>query len=410
MASFEIRPLDEDEFEGLPNAFGVAFGFQPSEQDMADWQAGAELDRSLAAFDGDQVVGTAGAFSFELTVPGARQVAAAGVTAVSVRTTHKRRGILTSMMRRQLEDVAQRGEPLAILLASESVIYGRFGYGLATSHDAIEIDPRHGAFARPVDDRGRMRQLEKDAASKVLPGVFDASRKRNPGDVNRTATWWDTYLKDPESRRQGGSGLFFAVHESAKGKADGYVAYRVKNEWRHGLPGNEIRIDDLVADDPTVYAATWRYLLDIDLAGSITAWGRPVDEPLRWLLADPRRLRTTVTGDFLWARILDVPAALSARHYTVHGDLVLEVTDEFLGRATGRFALTAGPDSASCAPTKKKADLALSVADLGALYLGGHAASTLARAGRVDEKTKGALARADAMFVTHPAPYCRTGF
>jgi predicted acetyltransferase len=408
--AYEIRPLEEDEFTQLPSVFGTAFGFQPSENDIASWRATTEMDRTLAVFDGDHVVGTAGAHSFELTVPGGLQVAAAGVTAVSVRTTHKRRGILTSMMERQLTDVAKRGEPLAILLASESVIYGRFGYGLASSHNAIEIDPQHGEFASPVNDTGRFRQVDKDAAAKVLPGVFDASRKRNPGDVDRSAPWWESYFKDPEHDRHGASGLFFVVHESAKGKADGYLAYRVKNEWRHGLPGNEIRIDDLVADDSTVYAATWRYLLDIDLAGSVSAWGRPVDEPVRWLLADPRRLRTTVSGDFLWTRVVDVPAALSGRRYTVDGEIVLDVTDPFLGFATGRFALSGGAKSASCAPTKKKADLALSVADLGALYLGGHAASVLAKAGRIEEKTKGALARADAMFVTHPAPFCRTGF
>lgn len=408
--AYELRSLEDDEYAQLPTVFGIAFGFQPSEQDIGDWRSITELDRTLAAFDGEDVVGTAGANSFELTVPGGLQVAAAGVTAVSVRTTHKRRGILTSMMRHQLTDVANRGEPLAILLASESIIYGRFGYGLATLHHGIEIDPHHGDFAKPFVDTGRFRQVDSDGAAKVLPGLFDASRKRNPGDVHRGAAWWDVYFKDREHERQGASGLFFVVHESKKGKADGYIAYRVKNDWRHGLPGNEIRINDLVADDPDVYAASWRYLLDIDLAGSITAWGRPVDEPLRFLLDDPRRLRTTVHGDFLWARIVDVPAALSGRRYGTEADLVLEVTDSFLGFGTGRFALSAGRDGASCTTTKKKPDLELAIADLGAIYLGGNAPSTLARAGRIIEKSKGALARADALFTTHPSPFCRTGF
>ena len=403
MAPYEIRPLADEEYAQLPTVFGIAFGFQPSEDNVADWRSLTELDRTLAAFDGDDVVATAGANSFELTVPGGGQVRAEGVTAVSVRTTHKRRRILTSMMRQQLTDVANRGEPLAILLASESIIYGRFGYGLATLHQAIEIDPHHGNFAAPVVDTGRFRQVDKDAALKVLPGLFDASRKRTAGDIGRSNTWWDIYFKDREHERQGASGLFFVVHESKKGKADGYISYRVKNNWQHGLPGNEIRIDDLVADDPSVYAASWRYLLDIDLAGSVTAWGRPTDEPLRWLLADPRRLRTTVQGDFLWARIVDVPGALAARAYGTDDELVLDVTDDFLGLATGRFT-TAG------AATKKKPDLAMTVADLGAIYLGGNAPSTLARAGRIEEKTKGALARADALFTTHPAPFCRTGF
>jgi predicted acetyltransferase len=410
MATYEIRALEDDEFHQLPAVFGTAFGFQPSEQDIANWRSVTEMDRTLAAFDGDEVVGTAGAHSFELTMPGGQQVAAAGVTAVSVRTTHKRRRILTSMMRHQLTDVANRGEPVAILLASESIIYGRFGYGLATLHHSLEIDPHHGDFAAPVNDEGRFRQLDKDAAAKVLPGLFDASRKRNPGDVDRSPAWWDVFFTDPEHERQGASGLFFVVHESKKGKADGSIAYRVKNDWRNGLPANEIRVVDLVADDPTVYAASWRYLLDIDLAGKVFASGRPVDEPVRWLLADPRRLRTTHAADFLWARIVDVPAALAGRRYSVEGTLVMEVVDDFLGFGTGRFALTGGPGGATCAPSKKKSDLELTIADLGAIYLGGHAPSTLARVGRIAEKTKGALARADAMFVTHPTPFCRTGF
>ena len=410
MAAYEIRTLEDDEFGQMPSVFGTAFGFQPTDDNIADWKATTEMDRTLAAFDGDQAVGTAAAHSFELTVPGGQQIGAAGVTAVAVRTTHKRRGILTSLMKRQLTDVADRGEPVAILLASESVIYGRFGYGLSSSHHAIEIDPHHGEFLRPVADAGRFRQVDKDAASKLLPGLFDASRKRNPGDVDRNKAWWDVYFKDPEHDRQGASALFFVVHESAKGKADGYIAYRVKNEWRHGLPGNEIRINDLVADDASVYAASWRYLLDIDLAGSVTAWGRPIDEPARWLLKDPRRLRTTIQGDFLWTRIVDVPAALAGRRYGTEGDLVLEVTDDFLGFGAGRFALSGSPTEASCKAAKKKADISLSIADLGAIHLGGHAPSALARVGRIEENTKGALARADALFVTHPAPFCRTGF
>jgi predicted acetyltransferase len=410
MATFVPRPLAEDEFASFPAVFGIAFGFQPSEKDVERWRASSELDRTLAVFDGDDVVGTAGAHSFELTVPGGRQVKAAGVTAVSVRTTHKRRGVLTALMKRQLTDVAERGEPVAILLASESVIYGRFGYGLATMHLATEIDPRHGTFARPFTDPGRRTIVDQAAAAKVLPGLFDTSRKLQPGDVNRSPTWWEQHFSELEHERQGASPKFFVVHESAKGKADGYLSYRVKDSWRQGLPNNEIRVVDIVARDRDVYAALWRHLLDIDLAGSVTAWGRPVDEPLRWLLADPRRLRTGVLADFLWARIIDVPAALGGRSYGTDGSLVLDVVDDFMGLGTGRFAVEGGPAGATCARTRKKADLALSIADLGALSLGGNAPSALAAAGRVEERTRGALARADAMFVTHPAPYCRTGF
>ena len=194
--------------------------------------------------------------------------------------------------------------------------------------------------------------------------------------------------------------MFFVV-TSVQGRR-GYLAYRVKNDGAM-VPWQRVRINDLVADDANVYAASWRYLLDIDLAGSVTAWGRPIDEPARWLLKDPRRLRTTIQGDFLWTRIVDVPAALAGRRYGTDGDLVLEVTDDFLGFGTGRFALSGSPTEASCKPAKKKADISLSIADLGAIHLGGHAPSALARVGRVESTPRAPRPRR-ALFGTHRRP------
>ncbi len=418
--SYEIRPVTEEEFPGYPKTFGIAFGFQPQGENLEDWRALTELERTLCAFEKGTIVATAGAFTFdELTVPGGGSVPAAGVNAVSVRATHRRRGILTSIMRKQLEDVRDRGESVAILMASEAIIYGRFGYGWANSHIAYEVETAHGAFARPLEDLypasraggpGRLVQLELDDAAKVIPGVYDRARRQRAGEVSRSPKMWDGWFLDRPWHQEGASKRFYAIHESAKGKADGYVTYRIKDEWRHQLPGNELRVVELMASDPVAYAALWRYLLDFDLVGKVNVFGQPVDDPLRWMLADPRRMRATVVGDFLWLRIVDVAHALAARRYAVDGSVVLDVVDDFNGMATGRFLVEGGPAGATCVPTKRKPHIALGVADLGAMYLGGTSARALALAGRVDERARDGIARADALFAAQPAPVCHTHF
>src|SRR5207249_11070982 len=218
----EIRPVTADEFPSYSRACEAAFGEIPTDEDTEDWRRQTELDRTLAAFDGGEVVATAGAFSLELTLPGLACVPAAGVTAVSVRTTHRRRGILRRLMTRQLDDVAARGESIAILTASESIIYGRFGYGPASQLNGITIDKDRSAYASPPADSGRLRAVDLQTAAKVLPEVHDRARRRQPGDVSRTGTWWDVTLADRESRRGGRSGLFCVVHEDGAGQADGY--------------------------------------------------------------------------------------------------------------------------------------------------------------------------------------------
>jgi predicted acetyltransferase len=317
------------------------------------------------------------------------------------------------MMSRQLDDIASRGEPVAVLTASESVIYGRFGYGLATSFLSTRIAQPNGGFARPLADPGHCRRIDVDEAGIVLPAVFDAYRVTQPGEVTRSDATWHQRLSDLEVWREGASAFFHVVHENEHGVADGYLTYRVRTHWsRSHLPSSTVEIDELIAATSLARAALWHHALSIDLAAAVTAVNVPVDDPIRWELADPRRLEVTALADHLWARILDAPAALSARRYAAPGHLVLEVADRFRpgGRAEGRFALEGGPDGAECRPTDAAADLALPVADLSALLVGGVPASVLARAGRVDELRSGALERADAMFATARAPFCATHF
>ena len=406
----DIRPITPEQWREYSTVLGVAFGETIDDAELADHQLGFEFERSMAAFDGDRIVGTGGADSMDLTLPGLTTIPIGGLTAISVLPTHRRRGILRSMIAYHFEECEGRGELVSGLGASESVIYGRFGYGLATTFADYEIDPGRGRFLREPAGRGRVRLLDPEETAKIVPPLYDRYRRGQPGELSRPQAWWDVYARDPEWTRQGASRHYDVVYESGPGRVDGWVSYRVENRWPSGLAANIIKVRMLIGLTPEAEAAMWRYILDLDLAGSVQLHARPVDDPLRWRLADPRRLRVTDVGDHLWVRLLDVPGALAARRYAVSGTLVLEVTDAQRPRNQGRFRLEGGPDGAACEPTTADPDLALDVTDLGAAYLGGASLASLARAERVTELTPGALSRADRMFAASPAPVCTTHF
>lgn len=410
--SIEIRTGAADEARALHEVLGVAFGEGLTDEQHDDEMTWFEPDRSVAAVEDGSFVGAAGAYTFDLTLPGATTIPVAGVTWVGVLPTHRRRGILSRMMAHQLDDVVAREEPVAVLTASEGTIYGRYGYGVANSWRRAEIDTRRSAFVSdPAPAPGsRIRMLTRDEATKVLPGVYDTYRRAQPGAISRNAGYWDRYFRDRESWRDGASGRFYAIHESPSGAADGYTAYRVKETWTPAAPTNLLLAMDVVTADPEVEAALWRFLLDIDLIGTCRCWNRPLDDRLEWRLVDWRAYAVTEVADWLWVRVLDVPAALSARRYRIDGSVVVEVVDPFRPANDGRYRLVGGPDGAECTRTEDDADLALGIAELGSIYLGGVVTSTLARAGRVQELTDGAAATADAMFASHPLPHCITGF
>jgi predicted acetyltransferase len=408
----DLRPIRDDEYPAWSRTIERAFGAQPSNQEVEDWRLVFERDRSLAVFDGADMVATTGAVSFDLTLPGGTTTPVAGVTAVAVRATHRRRGLLRALMERQLDDVAARGEAVAVLTASESVIYGRFGYGLASTNAWCRIDTAGTELTRRPEPGGRLRQVEADEAAREVPGVYERARTRHPGALSRSPRYWQRWFLDREySRPSGASARFYVLHHDVGGTPDGYLAYRAnEGDWGHGLADGTVTVEELDATDDEVEAALWQYVLEIDLVRHVKADARPVDEPLRWRLADPRRLATTALYDHLWVRVLDVPAALSARRYAAPARLVVEVHDPFRPSGEGRFVVEGGPDGASCRPTGDDADLALGVTELGALYLGGASATTLARAGRVEERTAGALRVADGFFSSTPAPWCCTPF
>ncbi|TMK88286.1 MAG: GNAT family N-acetyltransferase [Actinobacteria bacterium] len=408
MSDIEIRPVTAEEWPDYLRAEHIPFGIQISDEEMKVQSQRYGAWNTLAAFEDGRIVATAGDWDMRLTLPGFTEVHAPGVTAVGVLPTHRRRGLLTALMRRQLDEYRGRGEAVATLLAAESVIYGRFGYGWATAHMAAEIDTAHARFVGRLEPGAGLELIDKNEAAKVLPQIFDETRRNQVGEVSRPGGWWTEFLRDPEWARDGDSELFHVVCRD--GAAAGYASYRIKQHWDGALASSTARVIHLVATDAPTRARLWRYCLDVDLMARVSFENLPLDDPMRWMLRDPRRLRATIVADWLWVRPVDVARALEARRYRVAGRLVLEVVDAFLPENEGRYELDAGPDGAHCRRTNAAPDLRLSVAELGSAYLGGVSLASLAAAGRVEECTAGALGRADLMFGSDIPPWCSTDF
>ena len=404
MASIEVRPIEAAEVEAFVETNGTGFGFTPGPEAVAHEGGQLELDRTVCAFDGEQMVGASAALSYDLSLPGGATLPTAGVTAVAVRPTHRRQGVLTSMMTRLLEDAPKRGEPLAMLWASESPIYGRFGYGLAIEEEEWSIAREHAALASSPASPGRMRMVDTNEARAAWPEVWERARATRPGMPSRNERRWAARFTDQSWDRDGMSGFFRTQYEE-DGRVDGYVIYRVKSEWVDRAAASVVRVVELVAATEAAHAALWRYALDLDLTVAINAPRQAVDDPLWLMLADPRRLIRR-RYDAIWLRILDVSQALSARRYAREGRVVLAVEDPQRPGDVSRFALEGGPAGASCVASDESPDLVLPAGSLAAAYLGNARFSTLARAARVEERRPGALAVADAMFATERAPWC----
>jgi predicted acetyltransferase len=414
---YPIRPITAEEYGSFRRVLEHAFNGGPIPQArLARWLRQFEADRSLAALDaalpgGEAVVGTTGVYSLRMAVPGA-VLPVAGVTAVSVLPTHRRRGVLRSLMHRQLADIAARGdEPVAALWAAETPIYGRYGYGRATSTGYFEFRRGEGALdgRAPADPRLTLRLAVPADAAAELAKVHDAVFAGQPGFFARDDDWWGRVLYDESAERQGTGSLRCLLAEDASG-VRGYAVYVTRERWDDatGLPAGELLVRELVAADPAAGAALWQNLLDRDLVASVTAELRPAEDPLLHQLLDQRRARVRL-GDGLWVRVIDLPAALSLRAYSAPVDVVLEVTDALLPGNAGRWRLraAAGPGGgAVCERTQQPADLALDIRELGAAYLGGTRLGTLAQAGLVRELTPGALAPVSAALTWDPAPWC----
>jgi predicted acetyltransferase len=399
MSTIDVRPCtSRDELKAAISPIWHFFGSTPTDDRLERFAAVLPPERMLAArIDGD-VAGGAGAFPFELTVPGGR-VRAAGVTVVGVYPTHRRRGVLRAMMRAQLDQVHEVAEPVAYLWASEETIYGRFGYGLASLAGSFQLPRNRAGFAHPFEPRGRPRLIPLDQALDRIASVYDAVAAETPGMFARTREWWEArVLSDPEFRRGGGGELQCVVVE-VDGRPEAYGLYRLHMAFDGGLPTGHTNVLEAMGSTPQATREIWRFLLDVDWMDSIHAGLLPVDHPLIFLLAEPRRMGFRV-GDALWVRLVDVGAALAARTYADADPVVIEVEDAFCPWNEGRYRVPGGER------TDDAPDLHVDVTTLGSVYLGGFTFAELARALRVEEFASDAISRADTLFHADRAPWC----
>ena len=399
--SLDIRTVkDLDEFTAAFLGIGQYFGAVPTEERMQRFIDQITFERMHGAWSDGAIVGGAAAFTFNMTVPGG-DLPTAGVSVVGVYPTHRRRGVLRALMRAQLDDAYERGEPIAALWASEETIYGRFGYGLASFCGEITLAREYTAFAEPYEPAGTLRFLEPPQALELLPPVFERIRLDWPGMFSRNRLWWEhREIDDPEDRRDGAGPKRWIAYER-DGEIEGYAVYRHKPGWEQGSTVAELRVLEALGVSPEAMRDLWAYLLAVDWIATVKAWLLPPDHPLFLLLGTPRRMRYRM-GDALWVRLVDVRAALSGRRYADDGAIVFEVVDEFCSWNEGCWRLEGGVAQR----TDAEPDLRLPVQSLGSALLGGIPFASLHRAGRVDELTDGAVARADRLFRSDRHPWC----
>ena len=397
----EVRPCrDVDELRLATDAISHYFGFTSTPEETERFAAWLPVDRMHAAFDGDAIVGGAGAFPFRMSVPGGADINVGGTTVVGVLPTHRRRGILTQLMRAQLEDCHARGESVAYLWASEATIYPRFGYGLGSRTGKMTLSRDRTKFALPFEPRGVGRLVELEEAAQLFPPLYEQVREQRPGMFQRSQSWWETRrLFDNPDRRRGGP-LSRVVME-VEGKPVGYALYRVQQDWASGVTAGTVTIVEAVAPDGEGARELWRWLLDFDWTSQFVADLLPLDHELFLLLAEPRRMKFEL-NDGVWVRLVDVGAALASRSYEGDGEVVLEVSDAFCPWNEGRYSVSAN----GVERVERSPDLGVDVTGLGSVFLGGFSFASLKRSQRVKEFTNSAIADADRLFGTSSDPWC----
>jgi predicted acetyltransferase len=395
--SVEVRSCtSEEELIEAYRTVGVTFGEETSELDIERIKATMPVERVLVAVDGGRFVGVAAASPYSLTVPGG-ELPCPGVTWVGVLPTHRRQGVLTAMMRFQLDDIHARGEPLAALWASESLIYGRFGYGIAAPVHELNAVKSRFAFRDDPGPVGSFRLVTREEAAELMPPIYERIRAQRNGMPSRTKEWWWHQRLYVGPGPPGTSPRSLVVYER-DGRPEGYAMYRLRDKWEDGTPQGAVRVVEALGETPAATREVWRYLFGIDLTERVET--EVLDPALGlWLgVVDPRRLHLRL-ADGVWLRLVDVEAALAARSWASDDSLVLEVRDTFCPWNEGCYRTGEGRVDA-------EPDLVLSAADLASAYLGGVDVFALAGAGRIVERTSGAVARADALFRTPLPPFC----
>ena len=405
MADLELRPADRADLPAFFRCICEVFGEDPRDSDREMYGTVFEPERSLAWFDGPDVVATSGIYTRDMTLPGGPRPVA-GVTVVTVQPTHRRRGLLTGMMRRQLTELHERQqEPVAVLWASEGSIYGRFGYGVAARQLGWQ-GAKHTLRLRPDVSvgSGRVVLAPVERARPHVMDVYEAVRPTSVGFLDRRDRWWDRMFSDVEHNRGGATSRKYALYTEQDGTVTGYATYRTKLSGWPRENSSEVQVADVLATAPHAYAALWAFLAGIDLHPRLTRGRAPLDDPMPHLLADVRALDAELY-DSLWVRLADVGRGLESRTYRVPVDVVLEVRDTFCPWNAGRWRLSGDTTGATCERTTDPADLTLSSTELGAVFLGGTSLASLAAAGLV-EGSPSAVAAAGLAFSGERAPWC----
>lgn len=409
--TWKPRLIDADELPRAIDITSISFGVgqKAPPNYVAECNLVMEVDRTFVVDDGPILAGTAGAFTFDMAVTGGATLPMTAVTEVSVLPTHRRRGALNALMGAVIDQGIERGEAVAGLTASEATIYRRYGFGVATRYQRVNIDRDESAELVDVAAPGSVRFVDEAEAATLLPAVWDLAWRRSPGEVGRKESWWKALALDPEDERYGATARFVVAHEDASGTPDGAAVYRFK-ESDDPRPGSELQVHELIAADDAVEAALLRFLLDVDLVRVVCLRSAPLDLPLKWRLTNPRALTVTRDRDHLWLRVLDVARCLAARTYAEEGGAVIEVVDPSRPELGGTFRLDAGPAGATCTASSAEPDVVVDSPTLASLYLGDVSWTTLRRAGLVAERTDGAVARLDALFRPERSPYNNTHF
>lgn len=395
----DIRPISAEELPRYFETMAVPFSFDATDAVVEAFAKVEMVDRIRAAFDGTAMVGTSQMWDYPVTVPGGTRLATAALTGVTVLPTHRRRGILTAMMRSLLDDALERGEPLSALWSSEATIYRRYGYGPAVPMIDWTVDPRRVSLRKPVEPPGAIRLVDVDEARKLFPPVHEAVAEDRHGMFGRSSHMWDTYsLLDLEAFRRGATARRHVVYEEG-GEILGYAHYRTKEETNT----INVTVGEAHSTSRAGYVALWDFVLSMDLVHEVKAYGRPRNEPLCWMLDDTRAIKAEAV-EGVWFRLIDVPGALGTRRYRTSDRIVLRIDDPFCPWNSGTYELEGGPDGAACRRVDREPDVAMDASTLGSIYMGGHDPRPFAYAGHIAGTTE-ALNRLDAMFRTSIPPW-----
>ncbi len=413
----DVRAIRDDELAAWVDAVSTGFLDRPDvpkivEEVRPHW----DLGRVWAAVEAGRIVGTLRTWAGEITVPGCARLEASAVTGVSVLPTHRRRGILRSLVAAEHAAARDRGEHVAMLYASEYPIYGRFGYGPAIATATWTLDTRATGFHDAAGGGGSIELVPTDQAGlETARGVFEAWRLRQPGEIwRRPISWLSDFGLGGSAWGPPWKG-FLAVHRDDGGTADGYARYHVDEKWEHRQARSALLVDDLHALTDDAYAALWRFLAGVDWVATVKAERRAVHERLPWIVTNARAAEPSDVGEGLWVCLIDVGRALEARTYERAGSLVVEVVDRVAagGDVTeqrARFLLDASPEGVRAAATDRSPELTIAAGALGAAYLGGTRLRDAVLAGGWDEHRPGALADADALFATRDGPWSSSFF